>query len=85
MIYKLAFKKSAEKEWQKLDCSIKLQFKKKLAERLDKPKVEADRLRKGYGYKIKLRSSGYRLIYTVNDQEIVVEVVAIGKRDSIYK
>jgi len=36
------------------------------------------------GYKIKLQSSGYRLIYTIHDERVVVEVVAIGKRDSIY-
>ena len=32
-------------------------------------------------YKIKLRSAGYRLIYQVRDLEILVSVVAVGKRD----
>jgi mRNA interferase RelE/StbE len=32
-------------------------------------------------YKIKLKSVGYRLVYEVRDKEIVVLVVAIGKRD----
>jgi mRNA interferase RelE/StbE len=32
-------------------------------------------------YKIKFRSSGYRLVYEVNDEEIVIYVVAVGKRD----
>jgi len=30
---------------------------------------------------VKLKSAGYRLIYQVFDQEIVVFVVAIGKRE----
>jgi mRNA interferase RelE/StbE len=85
MSYDLEFKKSALKDWKKLDDAIKKQFKSKLEERLSQPKVESDRLRNGLGYKIKLRCSGYRLIYTVDDGRIVVEVVAIGKRDSIYE
>jgi mRNA interferase RelE/StbE len=32
-------------------------------------------------YKIKLKSSGYRLVYEVRDAEVVVVVVAIGKRE----
>ena len=38
-------------------------------------------------YKIKLRTAGYRLAYEVIDEEIVVYVLAIGKRDkdAIYK
>lgn len=84
MSYELEFKKSALKEWKKLDSSIQKQFKAKLEKRLIQPRVEADRLRGGVGYKIKLRSSGYRLVYTVHDDRVVVEVVAIGRRDSIY-
>ena len=39
-------------------------------------------------YKIKLRSSGYRLVYEVRDKELVVSVVAaVGKqeRNAVYK
>ncbi|MCB1466175.1 MAG: type II toxin-antitoxin system RelE/ParE family toxin [Rhizobiaceae bacterium] len=32
-------------------------------------------------YKIKLRSIGYRLVYEVRDAEVVVLVIAIGRRD----
>lgn len=31
-------------------------------------------------YKIKLRTLGYRLVYQVNDKELLVLVIAIGKR-----
>jgi len=76
MSYELAFKKSALKEWRKLDRSVREQFKKKLAERLDLPRVETDNLR-GLPdcYKIKLRNSGYRLVCQVDDQQILVAVV----------
>jgi mRNA interferase RelE/StbE len=32
-------------------------------------------------YKIKLRDVGYRLVYEVVDQRLVVIVIAIGRRD----
>ncbi len=38
-------------------------------------------------YKIKLRQAGYRLVYQVRDKELVVVIVAVGKREKnfIYK
>ena len=88
MSYELEFLPSALKEWQKLDNSIKVQFKKKLSERLENPKVTKDKLR-GYEdvYKIKLRDVGYRLAYQVKDDEIVVLVLVVGTRENneVYK
>lgn len=39
--YSLKFIPTALKEWEKLDRSVQLQFKKKLAERLENPHVPA--------------------------------------------
>lgn len=88
MSYKLKFLPSALKEWQKLDNTIQAKLKKKLKERLEAPHVESSKL-SGFTnhYKIKLRASGYRLVYEVIDEEIYVLVIAIGKRDKnlVYK
>ena len=79
MIYSLEFDQRALKEWHKLGDTVRQQFKKKLAEILESPRIEANRLRELPDcYKIKLRSAGYRLIYQVIDREIVV---AIDKRE----
>jgi len=49
---------------------------------LNTPKVEANKLRKLKDcYKIKLRSSGYRLVYQVQDSKLVVLIISIGKRE----
>ncbi|WP_298769598.1 type II toxin-antitoxin system RelE/ParE family toxin [uncultured Shewanella sp.] len=88
MTYRLVFKQGAQKEWQKLDGTIRKQFAKKLKERLVEPRVESARLNGLKDcYKIKLRSAGYRLVYEVRDAEVVVSVVAVGKREShhVYK
>lgn len=82
MTYRLEFKTSAQKEWQKLDRQIREQFKKKLVERLAQPRIESARLiAMPDCYKIKLRAAGYRLVYQVEDATITVIVVAIGKRE----
>ncbi|MEZ8674488.1 type II toxin-antitoxin system RelE/ParE family toxin [Vibrio cyclitrophicus] len=82
MSYKLNFKKSALKEWQKLGATLQQQFKKKLMERLENPHVPASKLSGADNlYKIKLRQSGYRLVYKVEDDVIIVTVLAVGKRE----
>ena len=46
------------------------------------PRVESARLNGMRDcYKIKLRSAGYRLVYQVRDKDLVVAVVAVGKRE----
>lgn len=82
MTYKLNFKKSALKEWNKLGSTLQQQFKKKLIERLENPHVLAAKLSGADKiYKIKLRQSGYRLVYKVEDDIIIVTVLAVGKRE----
>ncbi len=83
MIYKLRFLPSAKREWDNLDNSIKVQFKSKLKKCLENPHIQSKKLRDfDCAYKIKLRSAGYRLVYEVDDQEIVVFVIAVGKREN---
>lgn len=88
MSYSLRFKEEALKEWGKLDSAVREQFKRKLQERLENPCVPASRLSgQTDRYKIKLRSVGYRLVYEVRNSELVVIVIAVGKRErnAVYK
>lgn len=83
MSYKLSFHPKALKEFKQLDKSISEQFKKKIAQRLENPKVTKDKL-SGFDdvYKIKLRTAGFRLAYKVEDENITVIVLAVGKREN---
>ena len=88
MTYRLVFKEQAKKEWDKLDATVRKQFATKLRERLITPRVEAARLSGMTDcYKIKLRRAGFRLVYQVRDGELVVSVIAVGKRERnfVYK
>lgn len=83
MIYNLSFHSSALKDWKKLDKDIQNQFKKILERRLVEPHVVAAKLTGSlkFCYKIKLRQSGYRLVYQVDDGRFFVVVIAVGKRN----
>ncbi|MBO9484457.1 MULTISPECIES: type II toxin-antitoxin system RelE/ParE family toxin [Gammaproteobacteria] len=82
MTYELDFSALAWKEWQKLNSTVREQFKAKLRKRLENPKVSKDKLSGQKDcYKIKLRNSGYRLVYQVLDDVVVVFVISVGKRE----
>jgi mRNA interferase RelE/StbE len=80
--YKLKFLPAAQREWNKLDGSIQQHFIKVLKRRLEEPRVATAALTGMPDcYKIKLRELGYRLVYHVDGQAIVVVVLAVGKRE----
>ena len=88
MTYSLKFKKKAKKEWDALDSTVRTQFKKKLIERKEDPRIDTAKL-SGMDdcYKIKLRGVGYRLVYQVRDEDLIISVVVVGKRERnhVYK
>ena len=82
MSYKLAFLPSALKEFRQLDNSVREQFKGKLSDLLENPNVPANRLSGLQNhYKVKLKASGFRLVYEVEEDKFRVLVIAVGKRD----
>ena len=81
--YRLKFVPDAWREWQSLDGSIKQALKPLLAKRLQNPHVPGALLHRELAgcYKIKLLKQGYRLVYAVEDGELVVLVLSVGKRE----
>ena len=83
--YRLKFLPDALDEWNALDGSVKEVLKKLLKKRLAQPRVPGAEL---HGvlrdcYKIKLRKQGYRLVYQVEDDVLVVLVLAVAKREDM--
>ncbi|MEY4269412.1 MAG: hypothetical protein RLZZ58_628 [Pseudomonadota bacterium] len=83
MTYAIEIAPEAQREWKKLDPSIKRQFVKKLEKLCHNPKVASAKLRgHSNAYRIKARDAGYRLIYVVQDARLIILIVAVAKRDS---
>jgi len=81
--YRLQFVASAWAEWQGLDGSVKEPLRKLLKKRLDQPHVPGAALHGALAghYKIKLNKQGYRLVYGVQDDVLIVMVMAVNKRE----
>lgn len=82
--YRLKFMPEALEEWRGLDGSIRTPLKKLLEKRLDRPHVPGGALHGELAgcYKIKLRKQGVRLIYAVEDDCLIVTVLAVDRREN---
>lgn len=88
MSFNLGFKEQALQEWHNLKPAIREQFAKKLRTLKENACIESSRLSGMKNcYKIKLHKAGYRLVYQVREQEVVILMVAIGKHEpnEVYK
>lgn len=81
--YKVYCAESAYKDWTKLNHSVRLKFIKKLQKLVVCPRIEGNRLSGELSdcYKIKLRRDGFRLVYQVIDEKIILMIWAVDKRD----
>lgn len=81
--YRLFFMPEALAEWKALDGSVREPLKKLLAKRLIEPHVPGGALHGELAgcYKIKLRKQGVRLVYAVEDNKLIVMVMAVDKRE----
>jgi len=80
----LKFLPEALAEWQALDGSVKEPLRKLLKKRLENPHVPGGALHgdlHGY-YKIKLLKQGVRLVYGVEDDVLIVVVMAVDRREN---
>jgi len=87
-MYAYKFHPDAKKELAKLDHSVQILFTKTLKKILKSPELGQD-----LGHKNNLDLSGfkkiyfdnkrYRIVYEMIDQEILIYIVAIGKRDKM--
>ncbi|HEH9441899.1 TPA: type II toxin-antitoxin system RelE/ParE family toxin [Aeromonas sobria] len=88
-MFEIEFDDRALTEWRALDRSVREQLHKKLAKLVKQPHVPKNALHGDLAgcYKIKLLKAGVRLIYKVEDEQLVILIVAVGKRDkdTVYK
>ena len=80
--YRLKFVPSALAEWKTLDGSVKETFRKLIKKRLENPYVPGSELHGALNgcYKIKLRKLGFRLVYMIEDDALIVMVLAVDRR-----
>lgn len=83
MAYSIKVHEDFVAELNKLDSTIKQQLRKKLDKVVENPHIPKNRLSGELHncYKIKLRKAGVRLVYQVNNDEIYILLLTVGKRE----
>ncbi len=86
-MYSLHFLSSAKKEFAKLDRVIQKLIKEKLLLLVENPELLKNNIKplKGeYKGKFRLRVNQYRIVFKIQDEELIVIIVRIGHRKEIY-
>ena len=81
-MYKIIIKKKAKKFIDKLPKNERIRIVKAIEEL---PNGEDIKKLKGHNALMRLRVGDYRIIYTVDNGELTVYVIAAGNRGEIYK
>jgi mRNA interferase RelE/StbE len=91
-MYELKFHQEVQKDLDRLDNNIRKLFAKKLRQILQNPDIGKDLGNKNnLGLaglkKVYFDNKRYRIVYKVEQEEIIVYVIAVGKRDNmqVYK
>ena len=82
--YKVFLRKSARKELEKLPkTSLKLIIKR-IEQLSEEPRPAGCEKLSGKGY-YRTRQGKYRIVYSIQDQELIILIIKIGHRKDIYQ
>jgi mRNA interferase RelE/StbE len=84
-MYKITFKKSAEKDLSKINPVYYDSVVYNIKELAENPRPFGSIKLKGYDNTYRIRVGVYRVVYTIEDNILMVEVIKIGHRRDIYK
>jgi mRNA interferase RelE/StbE len=84
--YRVQFAKSAEKELQKFPKKVILAIVETIEGLQDNPRPHGYKKLKGTDTDFyRVRSGNYRIIYTLDDQVLLIEIIRIAHRKDVYK
>ncbi|MFZ5796827.1 MAG: type II toxin-antitoxin system RelE family toxin [Desulfobulbaceae bacterium] len=84
-MHKITFSKNADKALRRMPRNIAVTIGKKIKELADNPHSmrNVKKLTNHPGYR--LRVGDWRIVYTVNDNELLIHVINIKTRGEVYK
>ena len=83
-MYKVKVRKNAIKQLAKLPSKEALRLLNKLKSLAIDPRPNGCKKLKGFKNYYRIRTGNYRIIYSINDKILIVEVIKIGNRKDIY-
>jgi mRNA interferase RelE/StbE len=85
MAYKIIFKKSAEKSLAVIPGKIAEKIVLKVYALKDEPRPDGVKKLSGSENLYRIRIGDYRVIYSIYDNILLIEVIRIGHRRDIYR
>jgi len=85
MPYKIVVKASARKEIERLPVNVTEAIDKKITLLADNPRLIGSVKLSGFINLYRVRVMDYRIVYSIHDKIIVVEIIKIAHRKEIYK
>ena len=85
--WKITFKKSAFKEYKKLDKKTRLKINEILEMLQINPLSEVLKIRKIQNKNncYRIRTGDYRIIYSIQKHQLIVEIIRLGHRKEVYR
>jgi len=85
MTYSIEIKQSAQKELANLPRNIADKVIKQVRALADDPRPTGCKKLVGTDYTYRIRINDYRVVYSIFDQQLVIQVIKIGHRKAVYK
>ena len=85
MSYEIRFKKSALKEFEKLTLNIQRSLANDIAQLADNPRPNGCKKLKGTTNAWRIRNGDYRIVYTIEDHVLMIEIIKVGHRRDVYE
>ena len=85
MSYEVKFSKKAEKAYKKLPNNIKLRIDQKLDYLSSTPRGTDTKKLAGHENAYRTRVGDYRIVYEIEDDQLLVWILDLGHRGGIYR
>ena len=85
MTYEIEIKSSAQKELAKLPRNIADKVIENIRALAKDPRPNGCKKLVGTDYAYRIRINNYRVVYSIFDQQLVIQVIKIAHRKDVYK
>ena len=83
-IYQLIIKESAVKQLSKIPKQFVEKIDELIQSLIKNPRPTGCKKLQGYDKVYRVRYSDYRVVYSIEDKKLIVEIIQIGNRKDIY-
>ena len=85
MAYQVELTPAAQRQLKSFDKQIQRQLIARVTKLADNPRPNGVEKMEGEEDLYRIRSGNYRIIYTINDKQLLVLIVRIGDRKEVYR